>query len=134
MRLIWTVLAAGLSLPATGVASESDSGNTIPAKQALVVAALAVREARYDWETAEELVRQAESSIEAVQLEAEKAEQRGAPASSTARAFSIAQRNWKRALTILDARATRLGEAEHRLEEAETVLDQADSHLGPARR
>src|SRR5450631_409762 len=95
MRRFWTVLAAGLSLPATVGASEAvDTGTAIQAKQALVAAALTVREARFHWETAEALVHQAESGLEAARIQAQQADERGAPGHSTARAVAAAQRNW----------------------------------------
>jgi hypothetical protein len=127
MRRFWTVLAAGLSLPATVGASEAvDTGTAIQAKQALVAAALTVREARFHWETAEALVHQAESGLEAARIQAQQADERGAPGHSTARAVAAAQRNWTWALGILEATATRLGRAEQHLEEAEAALDQVD--------
>jgi hypothetical protein len=135
MRLLTTLLAMGLSLPATvGAIERADVGHTIQAKQALVAAALAVREARFDWETAEALVQQAESGAEAARIEAQLAEERGAPSNATARAVTAAQRNLTRALSILQVKASELGDAERRMEDAETVLDQVDPSLEGAAR
>ncbi len=122
MRVLSAVFAAAMWLPATPSTSESLNSREklIETKLALVSAAQAVRSARHDWEAAHELFLNAQSSVEAAELNLETAE-RLTPTTLTT--LSSAKEDWTRALKRLEASASRLGRAEHHLRAAEDVLN-----------
>jgi hypothetical protein len=63
MTLLWAALAAWLSLSAPAAQGRSSNGafeRAVDAKNAVVEAALAVRQARVDWERAEARLNEAE--------------------------------------------------------------------------
>jgi hypothetical protein len=123
MRVLSVVLAAGVWLPATVPAFETKDSreSLIETKMAVVAAAQAVRSARHDWEAAQELLVHAQLSVEIAELELENAK---APALAATRTLSSAREDWRRALRHLEAKASRLGRAEHLLRDAEEALNQ----------
>jgi hypothetical protein len=122
MRVLSALFAAAVWLPATPSASESmDSREKlIETKLALVSAAQTVRSARLEWEAAHEQFLNAQLSVEVAELNLETP---GRLTQVTSHTLSSAKEDWTRALKSLEARASRLGRAEHLLKAAEDALN-----------
>jgi hypothetical protein len=76
MKLLWTVVMAGVSL--AGKSEAEDPRTTlVNAKNAVVEAALAVRQAWLDRKRAQALVDEAEAGLEVANVEREKALEQG---------------------------------------------------------
>ncbi len=127
MKLLWTVVVAGLSLAGKSEANAEEPRTTlVNAKNAVVEAALAVRQSRLDWERAQALVDKAEAGLEAADVEAEKALEHGR-ADDAAQSVAAAELRWRAALTALNGQAGHLSRAEGRLHSAEAALERAEA-------
>jgi two-component system response regulator HydG len=127
MRAPLGVLALGLWLSVPSAAAEESAGRIINAKNALVVAALGVRQARCNWEAAQGFLYQTELVIEIAEIQQEKAELLGVSAKTASRAVVAAHANWLRALGVLELKAAKLGREEQHLEEAEATRDEVSA-------
>ena len=127
MKLLWTLVAAAQVFSGRAEANEADTRTTlVNAKDSVVAAALAVRQARLDWERARALVDEAEAGLEAAHLRQEKAFDQGQGGSEAAESVGLAEQRWQQALLKLDVEADRLSEAENRLQAAQTTLTRAE--------
>ncbi len=128
MKLFWTVLAVGLSVAGNAEARPEQAPTAlVDAKNGLVTASLAVRQARLDWEKAEALVEAAEARLEAAQVDRERALEQQQGLEEATRSVASAEEKWRLALRDLDIQGDRLAHAESRLHAAEDTLDQAET-------
>jgi BioD-like phosphotransacetylase family protein len=123
----WTVLAALFSLSHAADGAASARETLLDAKDSVVESAMAMREARLDWEVAEAVVDEAEASVRAARIAREKALEHGPSRSEALVAVSAAEKAWRKAFLALEAQAARLGQAEARLRASETALEQASA-------
>jgi hypothetical protein len=128
MKLLWTVLMAGVSLAGKSEANAEDPRTTlVNAKNAVVEAALALRQSRLDWQRAQALVDEAEAGLKAADVEREKALEQGRAVDGAAPSVAAAELRWRAAVTALDGQAGRLSRAEGRLQSAEAALQRAEA-------
>ena len=128
MKLLRTVVMAGLSLPGRSEAHAEDPRTTlVNAKNAVVEAALELRQSRLDWERAQARVDEAEAGLEAADVTREKALEQGRAVADAAQSVAVAELRRHAALAVLDGQAGRLSRAEGRLHSAEAALQRAEA-------
>jgi hypothetical protein len=127
----WMVLAALVSMshPADGASVGNAREALLDAKHSVVESAMALREARLNWEVAEAVVDEAEASVQAARIAHEKALEHGRSQGEAVVSVSAAEKARRKALLALEAQAARLGQAEARLRASEAALEEAGALL-----
>jgi hypothetical protein len=128
MALLWTALALTVSLsslPPSGCIEAGPNEEMLAARDALVTAALNLRMARLDRESAEAFLDEVDSRVEAARIQIEKDLEQGT-GNRNAEALKAATERRRQALSVLEARDARVGRAEERLRRAEQALATAE--------